>query len=570
MSYTGDYTYGSPYGDEAPKASNPCRQFLSNACDTTLKKAAWITGGIVGGGLLISNYWWVPALANAVAATTTTTTTTPDPSKLLIENAVEVLNEKGSLPLEMAQALTPEEAKAVAKKYRNNVIPISSEDFEKCVNLKLSEWPSYMDRVANPLSKYAAWNQLANIAQRPFDQYGSLRSAGKIAQYGALSKKQIGDLLGFIQNNGALGMRFTINNTPIDVTCSRVAEAAQKLTQCPDAWNAVKQAAKINATPSCYQELVEAAKAGHNLGNIINSNSFSDEEIKGAMNTALEAGKLGLVYQVNGQTVPYACYAVLRKHASMFNAQAQRRFDSQSQAQIRTAQLHPMVANVYSTGDIGRIEDFANSDGFLSTNNAHVQQALQAGNYIGQKDQYGSPGFFMNIGGDRYFITSPSTFWYTVNQYRWRDGRFVKLQTAPPVLVNEAVAQGVENAIQKGEEHYGKIVETQEKTTQPPTRKTKPAKPTRRPFSETMFQNAKQNVNDGKFVYLKTLQKMSTQDIERLLKEANRSSFYIKRNDGKWLAEGSRWFEISSAQEAKDFLNRPKNDWNPGGLYWAN
>ena len=348
------YPYRLPYDNRVQQPSNPCSRFISNASHTASsawsdlegwKKALLLTGITVVGGTAIAIPWLGPAVANAIATTATTLApfsgqndsfildnngtnpfpalnfiTKPEPSKILIENAVEALEQKGSLPLEMAKDLTPEEAETVAKKYRNNVIPISSDDFENCVKLRPSEWSSYMDRIANSLSNYAAWNQLANIAQRPFDQYGSLRSAGEIAQYGALSKQQIGSLLDVIQKKGALGMQVTIDGTPVDVTCSRVAEAAQKLTLCPAAWKEVKQAAKIKDTPSCYQELVQAAKAGYNLGDISNSHSIPDEDIKGAMNAALEAGKLGLFYQVNGKNVPYACYAVLRNHAAKFGA----------------------------------------------------------------------------------------------------------------------------------------------------------------------------------------------------------------------------------------------------------
>ena len=71
MNLYGHYASVPTNDGETTQPSNACRQFLSNACDTTLKKAAWITGGIVGGGLVTSGYWWVPAVATAIAGGTT-------------------------------------------------------------------------------------------------------------------------------------------------------------------------------------------------------------------------------------------------------------------------------------------------------------------------------------------------------------------------------------------------------------------------------------------------------------------------------------------------------------------
>ncbi|MEH0002305.1 MAG: hypothetical protein V6Z78_01855 [Holosporaceae bacterium] len=153
MTTYGNYKSVHTYDGES-EPPNTCSQLLSNAghtassawsdlmqsraCDKTWKKALWITGGIVVGGLVISGYWWVPAVATAVAPTASTTlapfsgqndsavpagngipapsfdcTKAPKLSQCLIEDAIEELQQNGSLSLEIAQDLTAEEVSAI-------------------------------------------------------------------------------------------------------------------------------------------------------------------------------------------------------------------------------------------------------------------------------------------------------------------------------------------------------------------------------------------------------------------------------------------------------------------------
>ncbi|MGB1230600.1 MAG: hypothetical protein ACPG7U_05535, partial [Holosporaceae bacterium] len=99
----------------------------SRACDKTWKKALWITGGIAV-VFLVTSPWWAPAVAalapfsgqkdsavpagNGIPAPSFDCTKTPQLSKCLIEDAVQALQQNGSLPLEMAQDLIPDEVSA--------------------------------------------------------------------------------------------------------------------------------------------------------------------------------------------------------------------------------------------------------------------------------------------------------------------------------------------------------------------------------------------------------------------------------------------------------------------------
>ena len=193
LGYGGGYTYSSPYDNEPTQPSNACIRFLSNAYDaiasagnavlqhplfdTTPKRVVWV----VVGGAAIASPWLVPAVATAIAPTATTLapfsgqndsfildnngttpfpaltfTTTPEPSKPLIEDAIDALQQNGSLPLEMAQGLTPEEASAIMVRSQEwsddpqfNGIKIVSGN-RNCTALVPNDWERCVEELSQP------------------------------------------------------------------------------------------------------------------------------------------------------------------------------------------------------------------------------------------------------------------------------------------------------------------------------------------------------------------------------------------------------------------------------------
>lgn len=407
-----------------------------------------------------------------------------------------------------------------------------------------------VEEVLNPqapdhtIQNMDAWERLQNIVRNPFDQSGRLLTAGDIQNYKHLTKEQVRDILAQSNDNPAPGIPMDVRNHTYLVTCINTWNMFQKLAENPAAFEHF-QGVNLHQPPQCQineGNFAFIASQGYDFGDIRRYANFGEDTIISGIRAAMDNNLPGMLIQMGQQKIHVACYFVWEKLLQRALQESHNRPIPNHQLAFRE---HPMVSDVRQYDATRPLSDFVWYDQRtgqfeLNINNRDIGNALQAAAAQGllyNNDQGNAfPGFLINIGGDAHLITSPQAFWYTVNQYRWKDGRFVKLQTAPPVVVDEEVAQEVTNRIQKGEEEHAPPKPPQKAKSNPPIKKPTAKKP-KNYYDAGTLNTMRTSVQHNKFVSFAYLPGMTQRDANNLFNRLNRnglSGFYVgKKVDGE-------------------------------------
>ena len=407
-----------------------------------------------------------------------------------------------------------------------------------------------VEEVLNPqapdhtIQNMGAWERLQNIVRSPFDQSGRLLTAGDIQDYKDLTKEQVVDILAQSNDNPAPGIPMDVRNHTYLVTCINTWNMFQKLAENPAAFEHF-QGVNLHQPPQCQineSNFAFIASQGYDFGDIRRYANFGEDTIISGIRAAMDNNLPGMLIQMGQQKIHVACYFVWERLLQRALQESYNRPISERQPTFRE---HPMVSDVRQYDATRPLSDFVWYDQRtgqfqLNINNRDIENALNAAANQGflYEDQQGNvlPGFFINIGNDQRLITSPWNFWHTVKQYKWQDGRFVKLQTAPPLVVDEEVEREVASGIQKGEDEYASPKRPQKAKSNPPIKKPTAKKP-KNYYDAGTLNTMRTSVQHSQFVSFAYLTGMTQRDANNLFNQLNRnglSGFWVDRKvDGK-------------------------------------
>ncbi|MEH0002306.1 MAG: hypothetical protein V6Z78_01860 [Holosporaceae bacterium] len=359
LKYIGRYTYGSTYDDETTQPSNACSRLLSNACDTTLKKAAWISGGIVGSSLVISGYWWVPAFTTAIAGGTKAISTfnnatdatlnnlvlpnpeTFDPNAAAANNINHIANnvdnaiKQGKKNWEARKKKKQKTRQHTQEEAQNNVelneqyVVQNSQDNqdvwhdaqEEQTNSHGSFGSGESNQALYPsidsvlLDTTPAWQKIHYIAHHPVDAYGHHLTAGNIQDYADLDSQWIVKILSFANQNTVPGILMDVQGHTYPITCINTWNMFQQLANDPAAFVRFQTANQVQVPQNIIteQNFATIASQGHDFGDITHYAHFSKNTIINGIRSAMANKLPGMLIHWGSQKIHVACYFVWEK-----------------------------------------------------------------------------------------------------------------------------------------------------------------------------------------------------------------------------------------------------------------